>query len=349
VVSVNDQPAKSETASLVSRWPRRFAIALTLVTFPLIWVGGLVTTYDAGMAVPDWPGTYGYNLFAYPWTTWLFGPWDLFIEHGHRLLGSLAGLLTIGFLVSALWKDEGAWLKIAGLIALLLVISQGVLGGIRVLAADQQIAKIHGCVGPAFFALAVALTMFTSRSWREAQHRQVKLTQNNLLLIRAVTIGTVVFAYLQLVIGAHLRHIDASAGPQQFTTLVFLHLLTAGIVVLNILLAAILMQSKTFALLGARKASWTLCFLVLMQIGLGCATWVVQYGWPGGLNDATQTAGFTILSKGMLQANITTAHVATGSLILALATYVAIKTWRVTHFSLADKAVAVGFKKVVSV
>ena len=68
----------------------RIALAVVLVcaTFPLIWVGGLVTTYEAGMAVPDWPTTYGYNLFLYPWQTWICGPWDLFIEHGHRLLGA---------------------------------------------------------------------------------------------------------------------------------------------------------------------------------------------------------------------------------------------------------------------
>ncbi len=72
--------------------PHRVAWALVCTVFPLIWVGGLVTTYDAGMAVPDWPGTYGYNMFLYPWTSWLAAPWDLFIEHGHRLLGSLAGI-----------------------------------------------------------------------------------------------------------------------------------------------------------------------------------------------------------------------------------------------------------------
>ena len=69
-----------------SRWPHRLAVLLCCATFPLIWVGGLVTTYDAGMAVPDWPTTYGYNMFSYPLETWLYGPWDLFIEHGHRLL-----------------------------------------------------------------------------------------------------------------------------------------------------------------------------------------------------------------------------------------------------------------------
>ena len=82
--------------------PHRWAVGGACATFPLIWVGGLVTKYDAGMAVPDWPSTFGYNLFLYPWTTWLFGPWDLFIEHGHRLLGALVGMLTIGLLISVM-------------------------------------------------------------------------------------------------------------------------------------------------------------------------------------------------------------------------------------------------------
>ena len=88
---------------------------MVCATFPLIWVGGLVTTYDAGMAVPDWPNTYGYNLFLYPWQTWLYGPWDLFIEHGHRLLGSLVGMLTIGLVASAWWCQRDGlvrWLAV---------------------------------------------------------------------------------------------------------------------------------------------------------------------------------------------------------------------------------------------
>src|SRR6187399_93386 len=95
----------STSSSRSSHWPHRLAVALALVTFPLIWVGGLVTTYDAGMAVPDWPGTYGYNLLRYPWQTWIAGPWDLFIEHGHRLLGATAGVLTIGFVIAVFAGD----------------------------------------------------------------------------------------------------------------------------------------------------------------------------------------------------------------------------------------------------
>src|SRR5688572_32197957 len=111
----------------ISPWPHRLAVALALITFPLIWVGGLVTTYDAGMAVPDWPGTYGYNLLLYPWQSWIAGPWDLFIEHGHRLLGMTAGLLSIALVTAVLIADRRPWLIAAAGGALALVVLQGVL------------------------------------------------------------------------------------------------------------------------------------------------------------------------------------------------------------------------------
>ncbi|MEM1304636.1 MAG: COX15/CtaA family protein, partial [Planctomycetota bacterium] len=93
--STRDQPPERGTR-LPGRWTRRLAVLLCGMTFPLICIGGLITTTAAGMSVPDWPGTYGYNMFRYPWQTWLFGPWDLFIEHGHRLLAATVGLVTIG-------------------------------------------------------------------------------------------------------------------------------------------------------------------------------------------------------------------------------------------------------------
>ena len=102
------------------------AVLLVCAVFPLIWAGGLVTTTDAGMAVPDWPSTYGYNLFLYPWQTWIGGPWDLYIEHGHRLLGALAGMIAIA-LVAVVWvSDHRKWLKGLSLAALGLIIFQTV-------------------------------------------------------------------------------------------------------------------------------------------------------------------------------------------------------------------------------
>ena len=96
----------SATTGRMNRWSRRLALLLTVLTFPLIWVGGLVTTTDAGMAVPDWPNTYGYNMLLYPWESWLLGPWDLFIEHGHRLLGALVGMVTIALMLSLIHISE---------------------------------------------------------------------------------------------------------------------------------------------------------------------------------------------------------------------------------------------------
>ena len=83
----SDTPIQTVPARSV----HRLTVLVVCLVWPLIWVGGLVTTNDAGMAVPDWPNTYGYNLFLYPYDTWFFGPFDLFIEHGHRLLGAVVG------------------------------------------------------------------------------------------------------------------------------------------------------------------------------------------------------------------------------------------------------------------
>src|SRR5258708_9766217 len=96
----------SAQLAVASRWPHRLAVLLACATAVLLWVGGMVTSMKAGMAVPDWPSTYGYNLFLYPWQTWVYGPWDLFVEHGHRLFASLVGLLTIALMISVWLADS---------------------------------------------------------------------------------------------------------------------------------------------------------------------------------------------------------------------------------------------------
>src|SRR5437762_1599186 len=134
-----------------SPWPHRWAVALACATFPLLWVGGLVTTTGSGMAVPDWPTTYGYNLFLYPWKSWITGPWALFLEHSHRLFGATVGILAIAF-VAAVWQcDARRWIRWLSVAALCLVVVQGVLGGIRVLRDDEGFAMFHGMTGPLFF------------------------------------------------------------------------------------------------------------------------------------------------------------------------------------------------------
>jgi heme a synthase len=218
-----------------SPWPHRLAVALECVTFPLIWVGGLVTTYDAGMAVPDWPNTYGYNLFAYPWQTWLFGPWGLFIEHGHRLLGALAGMLSIALVVAA-WCCQRdplvRWLSIATLAA---VIFQGSLGGLRVIEDQVQMARIHGCVGPAFFALTVAMDVVTSQSWR----RKSVPGSVSLAKVERYAVMTTLLAYCQLVLGSFLRHLPAGADPGDFRVALVFHLGMAAVLLAHVVLLAV--------------------------------------------------------------------------------------------------------------
>ncbi len=299
------------------------AVTLVCVTFPLIWVGGLVTTYDAGMAVPDWPTTYGYNMFLYPVSTWVSGPWDLFIEHGHRLLGSLAGLVTIALNV-AIWKyDSRRWMRWAGAAALLLVISQGLLGGMRVRMNSTDFARVHGCTGPLFFAVSVSICVMTSRFW---------FKQNEESLERRWMIGgwiMAVLAYLQLVVGAHLRHPGIDWSPGHFR----------GFVVFHVILAVVLLLQVFNVFANARRLTrdyktpaTLLVVFVFCQVLLGVATWRAKYGWPTFLPIVSEAAadkpyeiaihnslaGATVQSESMSQALTVTGHVAMGSLILAM-------------------------------
>lgn len=296
-----------------SRLTRRLAVALVCVVFPLIWVGGLVTTYDAGMAVPDWPGTYGYNLLLYPWTTWLAGPWNLFIEHGHRLLGTVAGLLSIALVVSTLVTRESKAVRWLAAGALLLVIAQGALGGARVLLDARQIALLHGCVGPFYFAYCACLAVVTSEAW----HSPRKMQTQNSALTRSAFIGWLL-AYAQLVLGAHLRHPSDNGSSRVFQIVLLFHVILA---------IALVGHSAALGYSALRKAQgerWlavpalSLIGLFFLQLTLGAATLIAKYGWPVWLASEWLSPGFVVTAQGFWSSMVVTAHVANGSLILAL-------------------------------
>jgi cytochrome c oxidase assembly protein subunit 15 len=333
-----------QSASSYSCWVHALAVALTVSVFPLIWVGGLVTTYDAGMAVPDWPGTYGWNMFAYPASTWLFGPFDLLVEHSHRLLGSLAGLLSIGLLIAAVKYDGRTWLRWWCLGILLAVIAQGVLGGARVVLDQRTFAMIHGCTGPLFFALATATAVMCSRWWIcgrvetgsgvvavkvEDGPAGIADTAGEATRPAIVWLATALTlaSYLQLILGAQLRHATAAISHSQFLGFVHSHLTMAGLVVL---LASLL---TGFSLLAGKMASAIrrpvrlVCVLVFLQIALGIGTWIVNYALPW--TEASQgLAAYTIVAKGYWESLIVTAHMATGSLIISLSTVASLCAWR---------------------
>ncbi|MEO1525677.1 MAG: COX15/CtaA family protein [Planctomycetota bacterium] len=309
-----------------SRWLHRLCVLAVCLVWPLIWVGGLVTTYDAGMAVPDWPGTYGYNLFLYPLSSWFFGPFDLFIEHGHRLLGAVVGFVAILMVIAAYRGESRGWVQwLTGLI-LLAVISQGALGGVRVLLSDRTTAMIHGCFGPLVFVLCAVAASVTSRNWWQ-RHRREKTesppVSRTVVLFSAVP---VLLSYSQLVLGAQLRHVQPTTSPSWFTMTVALHIVTAfGLWLATGVLYALVRRCGDLTL--SRPASWMIWF-VGGQISLGVGTWTVKYGWPSVLRFLPFGEGFLVRSKGFVESMIVTAHVAVGSLILATAAVVLVQALR---------------------
>ena len=307
-----------------SRLPHRLAVALVCVVFPLIWVGGLVTTYDAGMAVPDWPSTYGYNLFLYPWSTWLFGPWDLFIEHGHRLLGATAGLVTIALALSIFVGDRRRWMSWVAVVAVVGVVVQGVLGGLRVLENSDRLALVHGCLGPAFFAFCAAIVVMTSGGWRDADRGTVGAGAGRL---HRLAVTTALLAYVQLVVGAMLRHMPVQASREAFRTVVFFHLLFAALLVVYVALLAVRI-ARRYRQRGLSLPAAVLAALVVFQLLLGAGSWVVKYSWPDWMSWLPISAAYTVRAESMWQAVIVTAHVANGSLVLAVAVVIALRALR---------------------
>lgn len=308
-----------------SAWPHRAAVALVCAVFPLIWVGGLVTTYGAGMAVPDWPTTYGYNLFLYPWQTWLFGPWDLFIEHGHRLLGALAGMLTI-VLVVVTWRNDArrwvCWLSVAALAA---VVGQGVLGGMRVQFDARLLAMIHACTAPAYFALCVALAAVTSRRWFEQPTPQPSDAGRRLQRLAVVT---TFLSYLQLLLGAQLRHVTYRVDPSQFQILVLFHVGLALVVAVHVVLLAARAGQLRHEATWLVRPALGLAGLIVAQLLLGAGTWISKYGWPAFVGQHAWTAPYTIQASGALQSYIITGHVAVGSLIIVTSLLIALRSLR---------------------
>lgn len=313
-------PANANTSA--SPWPHRWAVALACATFPLLWVGGLVTTTDAGMAVPDWPTTYGYNMFLYPWTTWFAAPWDLFVEHGHRLLASVVGMMTI-VLAVLLWRsDNRPMMRWMGIAALALVIFQGVLGGMRVRLDERTLAMLHGCTGPLFFVVTVAIAILTGRRWRSGE---AAVECDSAGHIRRLAVVTCILIYLQLVVGAVLRHVPVATEPNAFAFAVRFHLFLAGIVTLHILLLAGLTLVHAWKVRSLRRLTTTMVALVLLQLCLGAGTWIVKFSVPAWATGIISTP-MVVQEGGWLQTHLITAHVALGSLLLVTSLAAALYT-----------------------
>ncbi len=161
--SVNEISFKnSAVADRRSKWLNWFAWFTAIATLFLICSGGMVTSKNAGLAVPDWPTTFGYNMFFFPFSKWIGG---IFFEHIHRLIASTVGFLTI-ILAIWLWRSEPRrWVRNLGYAALVAVIIQGVLGGLRVTLLKDEIGIFHAGLAQAYFATLIVIALVTTNFW----------------------------------------------------------------------------------------------------------------------------------------------------------------------------------------
>jgi cytochrome c oxidase assembly protein subunit 15 len=194
-------------------WLHRFAILMAAATLCLVCIGGLVTSHGAGMAVPDWPTTFGYNMFFFPISKWVGG---IFYEHTHRLVASAVGFLTI-ILAVWLWiKEERRWLRWLGVLALAAVILQGVLGGLRVTWMKDELGIFHATLAQMFFVLVCSIALFSSRWWTEG--REPSGNPAELSVLRRLSILGTLLIFCQLVLGATMRHQHAGLAIPDFPT-----------------------------------------------------------------------------------------------------------------------------------
>ena len=200
-----------------------FAVLTAVFTFVLLGAGGLVTSHNAGMSVPDWPNSYGYNMFLFPPSQWIGG---ILYEHTHRLIASGVGLMTTILAVWLWLKDPRKWMHWVGVVAFLLVVVQGVLGGLRVVLADAQLGIFHAIIGQLFFVLTCAMALFTSRSWQNLQPGRVDshlptvgpggVARPTETSLRTLVLFTTILIFCQLIIGATMRQQHAGLAIPDF-------------------------------------------------------------------------------------------------------------------------------------
>lgn len=194
-------------------WFHRFAWFTAGATLFLICSGGMVTSKNAGLAVPDWPTTFGYNMFLFPVSKWIGG---IFFEHVHRLIASTVGLLTI---ILAVWlglSERRRWVRNLGYVALGAVVLQGVLGGLRVTLLKDEIGIFHACLAQAYFGLLVVIALVTSPIWRRLSSAGFGFARLRPLGLLAMATTAVIYG--QLALGATMRHQHRDLSIPDFPT-----------------------------------------------------------------------------------------------------------------------------------
>lgn len=290
----------------MSKGLNRFAILVACATFFLIIAGALVTSNDAGLATEDWPLSNG-QFFPE-----MVG--NLFWEHGHRMVATTVGMLTIALLIYILVKEKRQWVRRLGVVALLAVIAQGLLGGLTVKwLLPLPVSTAHATLAQLFFCITVSLAVFTSRSWMEA--RTLPEEKGNLPL-RYLCTTALVTIFLQLIIGATLRH-SATWDQHLPTELILAHVGGAFAVTLALGAAATstLRRYKGHSFL-TRPATLALALLAV-QLVLGLAAYLTRLASPSDPQPLNPMISITV------------AHVACGALVFVTTIVLTLRTYRV--------------------
>jgi len=262
-----------------------FAVFTACCTFLLIIAGALVTGNDAGLAVPDWPLSYG-SL-----TPPMIG--GIFYEHGHRMVASFVGFLTV-ILAFWLWKrDDRPFVRRLGWIALAVVVTQGILGGITVLFfLPAPISVMHACLAQAFFCIVSSLALLTSESWKCLSNVAGDVKGVSMRQLSAWTVAAV---YAQLILGAALRH--SKAG-------LLWHVLGAFVVTFLAIWTVARVYKYYTTISELFRPAMILGILLGAQLSLGVGSYLVRL------------ASREDVQPGALMVAVTTAHVATGAAVL---------------------------------
>ena len=301
----------------MSKGLNRFAILVACATFFLIIAGALVTSNDAGLVTSDWP--LSNSQFLPP----MVG--NMFYEHGHRMIATTVGLLTIGLAVYVRVKEKRFWIWKLTLFALMAVIAQGILGGLTVkMNLPLAVSTAHATLAQLFFCTTVGIAVFTSRSWIEAQPLP---EEKGTLPLRYLCTAALVTIFLQLILGATLRH-SAKWDQHLPVELILAHI--GGAVAVTLTLGGtaltVLRRHKGETFLTG-PAMFALALLVV-QLFLGVAAYLTRLGSPNDPQPLHPMIGVTV------------AHVACGALVFATTIVLTLRTYRVLPASEAAMEMA---------
>ncbi len=255
-----------------------------------------------GLAVPDWPTTFGINMFIY---NFWHAPFGVRVEHFHRLYGAAVGLATIGLAGWFLAFEGRRYLKILGVVALATVIIQGILGGTRVTQVSTFLAAVHGCLGQAFFGLIVALCVLTGRVWNESEADAPVPAS-----LRRMTVAMLVLVYAQVAAGAWFRHYRSLPA-------LGVHVVLALGVVGHAIGLSMAVASRRGEARRLVPSATALATLAVIQIVLGLVA--LGMSLPLGGNPRTPT---------LWEAMSRTAHQTNGALLLASAVVMVLRAHR---------------------